>query len=122
MRQDAIAKGLHPSLHGADAGVRLPELQQFVFPLQPPSHLEQQAAIPLLGFEITADRCEIEHGDACAIFAQPGGGAHHKAGFAHLARGQHVTETARPQPLVQFAVRPLLYWHGYLLERPGPIL
>src|SRR5262245_3946743 len=81
-----------------------PELQELVFQIELLTQLCEQTAVPLLRAHVLADGRQIEHRHAYAILAQPRGGAHHQGRFAHLTRGEHVTELALFEVLVEFGV------------------
>lgn len=81
-----------------------PELFDLVFELEPLPDPAEQTVVPLLGGEVLPRGRQIEDGDADAVFTQARGGADHQAGFAHLARSEHVAELALQQILVEDSV------------------
>src|SRR5262245_31439725 len=88
----------------AEARMIEPELFDLVFELELLSDPAEQSVVPLLGGEVLADGRQIEDGDADAGFTQACGGTDHQAGFANLARGEHIAELALQQAFVKSLV------------------
>src|SRR5437868_3790623 len=99
----------HLSQHGYDAPHRAqalmlePGFLRLFFQAQLLPDIAGQALVPLLGGDVLTERGEVERDDADSVLAQPGGGADHEGGLAHLARRKHVAELALPERVVELA-------------------
>src|SRR5205085_12578142 len=99
-RQHHFTQGRYPALHGAEAGVGLPERLQLGLQIEVLGDVSQEAILPLLDGEVSADAGEIDDGDGDALGAQARRRADHEGRLAHLAGGEDVAELAAAEAFV----------------------